>query len=254
VLLPNTNELAAEAACQRIKDAIVKYNELNSELPLSLSIGYAVSTNGSVHISDLFKEADDKMYREKLLNRHSSRGAIVHTLMKALAERDFITQGHADRMQALVTKMALAINFPKYKIADLQLLAQFHDIGKVGVPDRILFKPGPLTPEEQVEMRRHCEIGYRIAMSATDLAPVAEWILKHHEWWNGKGYPLGIKKEGIPLECRILAIADAYDAMTNFRPYRQKISQEEVLSELRRCAGTQFDPELVPKFEQVLKT
>lgn len=94
-------------------------------------------------------------------------------------------------------------------------------------------------------MERHSEIGYRIAQSASELMPIADWILKHHEWWNGKGYPLGLKGEEIPLECRILAIADAYDAMSNDRPYRRALEKSIILEELKRCAGIQFDPQLV---------
>jgi HD-GYP domain-containing protein (c-di-GMP phosphodiesterase class II) len=207
----------------------------------------------SVSIDELFKEADNNMYREKLHHKESARSAIVHALMRALAARDFITEGHAERLQRLVAGMAVAIGLPESNAADLRLLAQFHDIGKVGVPDSILFKPGPLTPEERSEIERHCSIGHRIALSAPDLAPIADWILKHHEWWNGEGYPLGLKREEIPLECRILAIADAYDAMTSDRPYRKAITHEEAVKELERCAGSQFDPVLTPKFIQVLK-
>jgi HD-GYP domain-containing protein (c-di-GMP phosphodiesterase class II) len=101
-------------------------------------------------------------------------------------------------------------------------------------------------------MRRHSEIGYRIAMASPDLAPNAEWILKHHEWWDGSGYPLGLKGEEIPLECRILAIADAYDAITSDRPYRKARSKEEAIEELRRFSGRQFVPELVEKFIEII--
>ena len=155
------------------------------------------------------------MYRIKLHSSQSTRSAIVQTLMKALEARDYITEGHADRLQELVAIVALSLGLPERSIGDLRLLAQFHDIGKVGIPDRILFKKGSLTNQEFAEMKQHCEIGHRIALSAPDLVPIADWILKHHEWWNGKGYPLGLKGEEIPLECRILAIADAYDAMTS---------------------------------------
>ena len=108
--------------------------------------------------------------------------------------------------------------FSAEKIADLRLFAQFHDIGKVGIPDSILLKPAALTLEEKIEMQRHSEIGHRIAQSAPDLTPISDWVLKHHEWWDGQGYPLGLAGEDIPLECRMLAIADAYDAMTSDRP------------------------------------
>lgn len=101
-------------------------------------------------------------------------------------------------------------------------------------------------------MQRHCEIGYRIAMSAPDLAPVADWILKHHEWWDGGGYPLGLKEEEIPLECRILAIADAYDAMTSDRPYRAAVPVEQAVAELQKFSGRQFDPQLVAMFVKLV--
>jgi HD-GYP domain-containing protein (c-di-GMP phosphodiesterase class II) len=97
-------------------------------------------------------------------------------------------------------------------------------------------------------MQQHSEIGFRIAQASKDLEPIGEWILKHHEWWNGSGYPMGLKGNEIPIECRILAIADAYDAMINDRPYRKAMSKELALQELKKCAGRQFDPSLVEKF------
>ena len=139
------------------------------------------------------------------------------------------------------------------RMDDLKLFAKFHDIGKVGIPDRILFKPGALDEAEREEMRRHSEIGYKIALSSVDLLHIAEWVLRHHEWWNGDGYPLGLSGGEIPLECRILSIADAYDAMTSDRPYRKAMSAHEALRELQRFAGKQFDPDLLLPFKDVLK-
>ncbi len=253
VLLPKSDRNAVENACKRIRKAVDNYNKEHADIPLSISVGYAVSGETCKDMDELFKEADNNMYREKLHSSQSARSVIVQTLMHTLEARDFITEGHVERLQNLVVRLAGAVGLPENRISDLRLLALFHDIGKVGISDRILLKPGPLSPEERAEMQRHCEIGHRIAQSIPDLPPIANWILKHHEWWNGKGYPLGIEGEEIPLECRILAIADAYDAMTNDRPYRKAISRDEALSELEKCAGTQFDGELVKKFIELIR-
>lgn len=253
VLLPNSPAHAVEGACQRIRHAIERYNAGSPELPLSISIGFAVGNPQNISVRDLLIEADDNMYREKLLHFRSPQSALVTTLMKALEARDFITEGHAERLQRTVINLGEKIGLPEYSLNDLQLLAQFHDIGKIGIPDRILFKPGKLRSDELVEMQRHCEIGYRIALSAPALSHIADWILKHHEWWDGSGYPIGLSQEEIPLECRILSIADAFDAMTNNRPYRKAMPWDQALSNLEKGAGTQFDPCLVKEFVSIVE-
>ena len=134
----------------------------------------------------------------------------------------------------------------------MALLARVHDIGKLGIPDAVLFKPGPLSNEEWEIMRQHPEKGYRIALATPELAGVADLILKHHERWDGSGYPLGLKGEEIPLECRILAIMDAFDAVVNERCYRKAKTLAEAMEEIRRCAGTQFDPRLADLFLQMV--
>lgn len=252
VLLPGGTRSVVEKAIQRVKYSVKRYNVQNTKLPLSLSVGFAQGQTNN--LEELFKEADNSMYREKLHHSQSARSAIVQTLLKAMEARDYITEGHGDRLQDLVVNLAAELGLPGRVMTDLRLFAQFHDVGKVGIPDRILFKKGPLTPKETKEMRRHSEIGHRIAQSAPDLVPIADWILKHHEWWNGQGYPLGLTGEDIPRECRILAIADAYDAMTNDRPYRKAMSSEEALKELQKCAGEQFDPLLVKIFVNMLSS
>ncbi|HAU31191.1 MAG TPA: hypothetical protein DCW46_02690 [Desulfotomaculum sp.] len=253
VLLPDCDRQQVESACRRIAFNVKRYNEKHPELPLSISMGFAVRKGTSVSMLDLFKEADDNMSREKLHRSRSARSAIVQALMKTLEARDFITENHSKRLQGLVTNLARAAGLPDYKLSDLRLLARFHDIGKIGLADRILFKPGPLTAGEVLEMQRHCEIGSRIAQSVPDLLPIADWVLKHHEWWNGQGYPLQLKGEEIPLECRILAIADAYEAMTGNRPYRNAISKERAVDEIRKYAGLQFDPLIADYFIESLE-
>jgi diguanylate cyclase (GGDEF)-like protein len=248
VLLNPVDEETMHAACSRIRQKLDEFNARQLQAPISLSIGYAIADGPSVPMRELFQRADNYMYREKLHRRQSTRSAIVQTVMKLLEARDYITEGHADRLQAIVARMGADLFFSPEKISDMRLLAQFHDIGKVGIPDSILLKPGPLTPEEKIEMQRHSEIGHRIAQSAPDLLPIADWILKHHEWWDGSGYPLGLSGADIPLESRILAIADSFDAMTSDRPYRKALSHFDALNEIQNCSGTQFDPALVEKF------
>jgi diguanylate cyclase (GGDEF)-like protein/PAS domain S-box-containing protein len=254
VLLLNTERNVIETACYRMRCAISEYNSSHLELPLSLSIGFAVRAGKSIPINSLYKEADYNMYKEKQYRSQSARVAIVEALKKALETKDFMTQGHMSRLRALTGTFVSAMGMPKHLAKDLLLFAQFHDIGKVGIPDSILFKPTKLTPGEYTEMKRHCEIGYRIAQSSADLAPIADLILKHHEWWNGNGYPLGLKGEEIPYGCRILAISDAFESMTNVRPYRKPMSHRAAIKELKKCAGTQFNPELVDIFVKVILT
>lgn len=253
ILLSGSDTADIEGICDRIRNSINAFNVNSSGFTLSLSLGYSVSDAVPNDMDKLFKEADDNMYREKMLHRRSAGSVIVRILMKALKARNFVTEGHAERLQKLVESMAWTMGLNNKRIADLRLLAWLHDIGKVGIPDRILFKPGPLTPEETRIMKQHCEIGYQITQSALALMNVGEWIQKHHEWWNGKGYPQGLKGEDIPLECRILSIADAYDAMTSDRPYRQAMPHEKAVAELKECAGSQFDPYLVPSFVEILE-
>lgn len=251
VILPNCGQAPSERAFNRILNAVEKYNAANPGFPLSFSVGLA-TTKKSLDLRALYKEADNNMYREKLYKSKSKRNTVVQTLVKAMDAKNYKTENNAERLPALVADLGRAVYFTRQKLDDLRLLAKFHDIGNIGIPDSILFKPGPLTVSEINEMRRHCEIGHRIAQSAPDLVIIANWILKHHEWWNGEGYPMGLKGDEIPLESRILAIADAFDAMTSDRPYRKALSYTEAIAQLKRWAGIQFDPELVRKFLETL--
>lgn len=251
-ILLAADQVDVAAAAGRVKERVQQHNCVHPDLPLSLSVGFSVFEKPGQRICDLFAEADHNMSREKLHRSQSNRSAVVQTLARALEARDFITEGHADRLESMVVAVARELGFSEHRISDLRLLAKFHDIGKVGIKDQILFKPGKLTTQETLAMRQHCAIGYHIAQASPDLMPVADWIYKHHEWWNGSGYPLGLSGEKIPLECRILAIADAFDAMVSDRPYRKGLSCAKALAELNRCSGSQFDPDLVPLFIQVV--
>ncbi|OIQ55541.1 PAS domain S-box protein [Neomoorella thermoacetica] len=251
-LLPRTDGKTGKSILKRLRLSIDKYNQEHPELPLSVSFGIATADTPEQSLKEIYKKADDLMYQEKLNLGSSARSKIVNALLTALSERDYITEGHARRMQKLCQDLGEKVGLSAQQLANLSLLAQVHDLGKVGIPDRILFKRGPLTEKEWEVMRQHPEKGYRIAMSSPDLAGIADLILKHHEKWDGTGYPLGLKEEEIPIECRILSIVDAFDAMTSGRPYCRTKTIEDALKEIRRCAGTQFDPRLAEAFIEMI--
>jgi len=254
VIKVNCTYQCLEKTCHKIREGVLEYNSVNYRVPLSLSLGFSFTDKKtSESASKVYEKALSNMCRQKLHQDRSAQSAVVNTLLKALEARDFITEGHADRLQYIVTAVAKKLGLSEERIADLRLFAKFHDIGKIGIPDSILFKEAELNSEEFTIMKSHCNIGYTIASVSPDLEPISEWILKHHEWWNGKGYPFGLKGEEIPLECRILAIADAYDAMTSKRPYKNAISNTEAIRELERKAGSQFDPYLTKIFLEVIK-
>lgn len=253
ILLPNTTYEIVENASTRIRDNVIKYNNRQPELFLSMAIGLAISNIDSpANMKELFKEADNNMYQDKFNQSLSKQSSTFKTLLKAIEAKNFITESHASRIQEIVETICKNLGFSDREITELRLFGQFYNIGKVAIPDDIFFKPGKLTHEEFTHIKKHCEIGYRIALSSPDLAPIADWIFKHHEWWNGEGYPLRLKGEEIPIACRILAIADAYNAMTSDRPYRKAMSHDEAIATIKKCAGTQFDPFLVETFLNII--
>jgi diguanylate cyclase (GGDEF)-like protein len=254
IIMTNTTEDTIKQHILRLNSKIEWFNKKHTaSIPLSVSCGYAFRENASAdEIDKMIKEADNYMYREKLHHRQSIKSEIVQSMISLLKARDFVTEEHAERMKDMACKLASAAGIRESDISDIRLLAQFHDIGKVGIPDHILHKPSRLNEDETREMQRHPQIGSIIAEASIDLTPIADGILKHHEWWDGTGYPIGLKGEEIPFACRIIAIIDAYDAMVNDRPYRQAMNQSEAILELKKCAGSQFDPQLVGLFIELL--
>ena len=246
ILLPRCDSANTLRVFKRINESFININSL--PIKINLSLGMAIQYSLDQDIKDVIREAEEKMYRNKLLESRSTRSSFIKTLEKTLWEKSHETKEHCQRLQEMADKMGRALDLTDSELDNLNLLAALHDIGKIAIPNNILDKPGKLTLEEWETIKNHPEIGYRIALSSPELATIAEAILHHHEWWDGSGYPLGLKGEKIPLISRIIAITDTYDVMINGRPYKEAVSKEEALAEIQRCAGTQFDPELAKKY------
>jgi HD-GYP domain-containing protein (c-di-GMP phosphodiesterase class II) len=170
-----------------------------------------------------------------------------------LTESDYETEEHVERTKAMAERLGRALELSDAELGKLTLLAVLHDIGKIAIPHAILSKPGKLTEEEWQIMRTHTEKGYRIASASKELQPIADYILHHHERWDGKGYPSGLAGEEIPLLSRIITVVDSHDVMVHDRPYHNAMSQADAEKELLRCSGSQFDPHIVSVFLQVLR-
>lgn len=254
ILLPKTPRAVAQSVIERIKKACEEESKRGSvPFPMSLALGYATKERENEDIDAILSEAENHMYRDKLTEAKSSRAALLIAFEQYLREIPGEMETHYERMHALAQKIGSALGFSKTELDNLHLLVRLHDLGKVAIPRSILVKTEPLTEEEWVEIRKHPEIGYRIARIFPELLPVAEGILAHHERFDGKGYPQGLKGKDIPLPARILALVDAFVAMTSDRPCRKALSRAKAIEEIRKNAGTQFDPDLVEVFLRVLR-
>lgn len=219
-----------------------------------LNLQYAVSVcNQDANLLDSIDTAIVGLRQKKLLDRNSSHSVVLNSLVQALQECDSDTEEHVRRTQTMGAELGRRIGLSDVEQSNLSLLCLLHDIGKIGVPLEILNKPGKLTADEWTVLRSHPAKGYQIAKTSEDLSGIAEMILHHHERWDGAGYPDGLSCEAIPLLSRVIAVVDAYDVMVNTRSYRRALPQQVAIDELRRCAGTQFDPNIVSEFIQMIE-
>lgn len=255
-LLPKTSSEEAYRIMKKIQNRIEEYNKniTNSLDKINLAIGFATRENANDDYAKVRMIAEDHMYKRKLLDHNSSHSAIISSIKTTMFEKSQETEAHAERLRELSYMIGIKLNLTQVQLDELALLSTLHDIGKVGIDNQILSKPGKLTAEEWVEMKRHPEIGYRIAMASPELMSIAEGILCHHERWDGTGYPQGLKGNSIPLLSRIISIVDAFDAMTEERSYRKAISKEKALKEIKANAGTQFDPMIAELFIELMNS
>ncbi len=227
-------------------------NDDSFEYTLNIQSAVGIVGKDGDDVLDVIKQAFMSMKNKKLLDAKSRRSELVTSLVKTLSECDNDTEEHVRRTQVLGAELGKRLGFSDMQLSDLALLCILHDIGKIGVPLEILNKPGKLNDAEWRVLRKHTEKGYQIATSSQELSHIADMIKHHHESWDGRGYPDGLTKESIPLLSRVIAVVDAYDAMVNDRCYRPAMPVEDAIKELKRCAGTQFDPSIVNEFIRML--
>ena len=243
------------ALCSHSSEAEMQESMARVKENFSGKIQYAVSvtTEENPDILQAILAASKAMRTKKLLDRESIHSEMLSSLIRALQECDSDTEHHVRRTQMMGAELGRRIELTDVQQSKLSLLCLLHDIGKIGIPLEILNKPGQLSDEEWKILQTHTEKGYEIANSNHELKGIADEIRHHHERWDGKGYPDGLSRESIPLLSRVIAVVDAYDAMTNNRSYRYAMSAAKAMEELKRCAGTQFDPYIVSEFLRMLK-
>jgi len=251
VILPNTDVEILLSIVNKIKSLAQKQKVEN--IDLSLSCGYDTKKSAKQSIGEVMANAENHMYRHKLYEHSSMRSKTIDIIMKTLFEKSTRESQHSNRVSTLCKAIAKKMDFDKDDVNKIGIAGLVHDIGKIGIDEKTLNKPGRLDADEREQINRHPEIGWRILSSVNEFSDLAQCILAHHERWDGNGYPNGLRGEQIPLEARIISIADSYDAMTSQRSYKAGRTQEEAVKELMRCAGTQFDPKIVEVFvNQVL--
>lgn len=246
ILLPKTEKEEAEATVKKIKSICsnMKIDSIN----VSISFGYDTKQSIGEDIFKILKSAEDYMYKHKVVEGNSMRGNIINTILNTLHEKNPREEKHSKRVSELCRRIGAAMELPEIEINKLKVCGLLHDIGKIAIEEKVLNKTERLTDQEWNEIKRHPDIGYRILSSSSEMVELAQYILSHHERFDGTGYPRGLKQEEIPLLSRIIAVADSYDAMTNERTYKKALDKDAAIEELIQNKGTQFDPYVVDIF------
>ncbi|WP_347354591.1 diguanylate cyclase [Acetoanaerobium noterae] len=246
VIMPETDARKSLDILAKIKQATISSKE--EPIRALVALGAATKINEDESFSRLFKRAEEKMYENKMDESEYTYDKVIGSFKKAILENEYESPEHYERLKALCLELGYAMNLDKEDLDALALLSDLHDIGKAGLDKEILLKEGPLTHDEWEKIKRHPELGFKIVSSSVKFSHVGKGILAHHEHWDGKGYPQGLKGEEIPLIARIFAVVEAYDVMTHKRPYKKTFTKNEAVLELKNCSGTQFDSRVAEIF------
>jgi len=246
ILLPKTDALKAKTIIARIQHRLSEMND--DKITASVSFGYETKVTIEEDTVLLMKKTEDHMVQHKLTESTSLRSASVELIMKTFLEKNQREMLHSTRVSALSEALARELGMSQDDVNQTRITGLMHDIGKIGISESLLNLPRSLNDEEWTEIKKHTEIGYRILSASNTFYEIAEDVLQHHERYDGKGYPEGLKGEAISLIARIVSIADAYDAMSSDRPYRTAFGHDDIVEMLLANAGTQFDPNLIPIF------
>lgn len=252
LLMPNTRTDEAKTFVKRVNEEFKKQKV--DSLDISVSLGYETKFREEQSIDDIIKKAEENMYKNKASQSNEYRDTMVETIYERLSNEVVWEKEHSQRIVRILGLFSKYLEFDEARAEKLETAGYYHDIGKYFVDRNLLNKEEPLTEEEFIEYKKHSEAGYQILKSSKKYMPIAEIILRHHESWDGSGYPDGLEELKIPLESRILAIAEAYEELVGEKPYQKAISKEEAIERLKEEAGTRFDPDLVKLFtEDVIK-
>ncbi len=246
VILPSTPAATADDICARIKRE-AEASDNNSVAP-SIALGFAEKTLPEDNIYRVMQKAEEQMYENKLAESRKNQEIVLSSLMRRVRGKWPDLDNHVERAVELALGFAKNLGFSDSQMEDLVLFISFHDIGKAVVPDYLLCKPVLLSQSEWETVKRHPEAGYRITSTFGETARIAEAILSQREWWDGSGYPRGLKGKEIPFLSRVFSIIDTYDTITHERPYERIFTREQAVAEIHRYSGKQFDPELVKSF------
>lgn len=251
VLIKNCTDEKIDRLSKTILESCnqIKVNEVS----ISVSVGHAQLYRLDDSMADVFKTAEDYLNKRKLTEGPSVRGKAIYTIINTLHEKNKREEQHSKRVSELSYELGKALRLSDREINELKTIGLLHDVGKIAIDENILNKEGRLTPDEYFEMQKHPEIGYRILSTVNEMSEIAEYVLAHHESYDGNGYPKGLKGEEIPYLARIITIVDAFDAMTSDRTYRKAMTYEEAYRELRRVSDVQFDGAIVEVFIEYLE-